>query len=266
MPRHLPDLKHNIATLPVLESKYISRVPFILACIGPTASGKTHLGLSLVKLMRREHTITKLYIICPSFKSNVIYQAITKPTDMVFEDINKTYEALHEVEKDCAAISEQYREDLTYQIAYKRYTAGEQINSVQEHLLEARGYKEIKAYRPAPCLIIDDCSHSPLFSSSRKNPLTNLVLRCRHVGDGLGLSILMMAQTYTSGIPRALRQNLTHLALFHTESEREIKSMYDECNGQVHFEAFTGLFQHYTKKKHAYLWIDNIKREMTDTF
>jgi hypothetical protein len=266
MPRNLPDLKHKIKTLPTLESKYISRVPFIAAAIGGTGSGKTHLGLSLVKLMRREHTITKLYIICPSFKSNVIYHAITKPSDMVFEDINKVYEALHEVEKDCMAISEQYRADLEYQIAFKRYTAGETVNPVQEHLLEARGYREIKPERPSPCLIVDDCSHSPLFSSSRKNPFTNLVLRCRHVGDGLGLSILLMCQTYTSGCPRALRQNLTHLALFNTQSDREIKSMYAECNGQVPFEAFKAMFNHYTKKKHAYMWIDNIRRQMLDSF
>jgi hypothetical protein len=39
MVRKLPDLKNNIKTLPPFESKYISRVPFIAAFIGPTASG-----------------------------------------------------------------------------------------------------------------------------------------------------------------------------------------------------------------------------------
>jgi hypothetical protein len=265
-PRRLPELKSNVKTLPPIESQYISRVPFIFAAIGPTASGKTHLGLGLIKLLRREHSITKLYVICPSYKSNVIYQSVVKPTDFIFEDISKVFQALKEVELDCEAISEQYRRDLEYQIAFKLYTGGHDINTMQEHLLESYGYRDVTPVRPSPCLIIDDCSHSPLFSSSNKNPLTNLILRCRHVGDGLGLSIAMMAQTYTSGVPRALRQNVTHLALFHTESIREIKSMYDECNGQVSFVAFEHMFNHYTRLKHGYLWVDNIRRQMTDSF
>ena len=265
-PRRLPDLKSNVKVLPAIESKYISRVPFIFAAIGPTASGKTHLGLGLIKLMRREHSITKLYIICPSFKSNVIYQSIVKETDWVFEDLSKSFQALKEVELDCEANSEKYRRDLEYQIAYRLYTGGHTVTSAQEHLLESYRYRDVTPIRPSPCLLIDDASHSPIFSSSNKNLLTNLVLRCRHVGDGLGLSIAMMAQTYTSGIPRALRQNLTHLALFHTESEREIKSVYAECSGQVSFEQFKQLFNHYTHKKHSYLWVDNILRQMGDSF
>jgi ABC-type dipeptide/oligopeptide/nickel transport system ATPase component len=153
MGRKLPDLKHNVATLPVLESNYISRVPFIFAAIGPTASGKTHLALSIIKLLRREHTITKLYVICPSFKSNMIYKAVVKDTDWVFEDVSKVFQALKEIELDCAAISEQYRNDLLYQIAYKRYTSGETITSAQEHLLENYGYRDVTPVRPSPCLV-----------------------------------------------------------------------------------------------------------------
>ena len=76
----------------------------------------------------------------------------------------------------------------------------------------------------------------------------------------------MMAQTYTSGIPRALRQNLTHLALFRTESTREIKSMYEEANGQMSFDLFKEIFQHDTRNKHGYMWIDNILRTTSDSF
>jgi hypothetical protein len=122
---------------------------------GPTASGKTHLALSLIKLLRREHTITKLYCIVPSFKSNVIYKAVVKDTDWIFEDISKVFQALKEVELDCEAISEQYRQDLLYQIAYKKYCAGQTINSAQEHLLESYGYRDVNPVRPSPCLLID---------------------------------------------------------------------------------------------------------------
>jgi hypothetical protein len=267
MPRKLPDLKHNLATLPPIESSYISRIPFIFGAIGSTGSGKSHLALSLIKLLRREKTISKIYAIVPTLESNLIYKAVLKPDDWTFTgDLAKVYNALNEVEADCLAVSEQYRKDLEYQIVLKRFTSGEQMSDGDETLLEQRGYKEITPVRPSPVLIIDDCSHSPLFSSSSKNPLTNLVLRSRHVGDGLGLSIVLIAQTYTSGVPRALRQNLTHLALFRTQSDREIKSMYEECSGLVSYPHFCDIFAAYTQEKHSYLFIDNIKRLMLDSF
>jgi hypothetical protein len=267
MPRKLPDLKHNLATLPPIESAYISRVPFIFGAIGSTGSGKSHLALSLVKLLRREHSITKLYVICPTLESNLIYKAVLRADDWTFTgDLTKVYSALREVEADCLAVSEQYRKDLEYQIVLNRFTSGEQMSDGDETLLEQYGYRETKPVRPSPVLIIDDCSHSPLFSSSSKNPLTNLVLRSRHVGDGLGLSIILIAQTYTSGVPRALRQNLTHLALFRTQSDKEIKSMYEECSGLVSFPHFKDIFAAYTQEKHSYLFIDNIRRMMTDSF
>jgi hypothetical protein len=266
-PRKLPDLKHNVCCLPPIESKYISRVSFILACIGATSSGKTHLALSILKLMRREKTITKIYAIVPTIESNVIYKSVLRDDDWVFSgDLSKVYSALREVEADCEAVSEQYRRDLLYQIVYNRYTSGEEVNDADEALLEQYGYRNSKPVRPSPVLIIDDCSHSNLFSSSSKNPLTNLVLRSRHVGDGLGLSIVLIAQTYTSGVPRALRQNLTHLALFKTMSDKEVKSMYEECAGLVSFSHWKDIFNAYTAKKHSYLWVDNIRRELNDSF
>jgi energy-coupling factor transporter ATP-binding protein EcfA2 len=267
-PRRLPELKHDVAVLPPIESRYISRVPFIAGFIGATGSGKSHLALSLIKLMRREKTITKIYCICPTIASNVIYKSVLKDGDWVFSgDLAKVYSALREVESDCEAVSEQYRKDLMYQIVLNKFKGGsDDISDADENLLEQYGYRDSQPIRPCPVLIIDDCSHSELFSRSNKNPLTNLVLRSRHVGDGLGLSICLIAQTYTSGVPRALRQNLTHLALFRTQSEKEIKSMYEECSGVVSFSHFKDVYSAYTQNKHSYLWVDNIKRVLSDSF
>lgn len=266
-PRKLPPLKTNIAVLPPVESSYISRVPFIFGAIGSTGSGKSHLALSLIKLMRREKSISKIYAIVPTLESNVIYKSVLKDDDWTFTgDLAKVFSALREVEADCEAVSEQYRKDLEYQIVLNKFRNGGDMSSADETMLEMYGFRDSKPVRPSPCLIIDDCSHSPLFSSSGKNPLTNLVLRSRHVGDGLGLSIVLVAQTYTSGVPRALRQNLTHLALFRTASEKEIKSMYEECGGLISFPHFKEMFNVYTANKHSYLFIDNIRRSLDESF
>ncbi len=77
---------------------------------------------------------------------------------------------------------------------------------------------------------------------------------------------MMIAQTWSSGIPRPLRQNLTHLALFYTASDREVKGMYDELGGLVSYERFVQLFGAYTMAKHSYLWADLIERKISDSF
>ncbi len=77
---------------------------------------------------------------------------------------------------------------------------------------------------------------------------------------------MMIAQTYTSGVPKSLRLNLTHLALFYTASDREIKAMYDELGGLVSYERFVQLFGAYTMAKHSYLFADLIERKISDSF
>ena len=207
------------------------------------------------------------YVICSTVKSNVLYESVLdRERDWIFEDVSKCFEALALVESDCEAQADQYRKDLEYQIAYRTFRTGEPVSAYQENLLEMHGWRYRSAVRPRSVLLMDDCSHSLLFSKSQKNPLTNLVLRSRHVGDGCGLSIAMIAQTYTSGIPRALRQNLTHMAVFYTASDREVKSMYEELGGLVSFDRFKELFVAYTLSKHSYLWCDLIERQLRDSF
>lgn len=56
-------------------------------------------------------------------------------------------------------------------------------------------------------LLVDDAQGSKLLNSSR---FQNLVLRHRHLGDGLGLTIMMACQTFksqTGGMPVAIRDN-----------------------------------------------------------
>lgn len=266
--RRLPNLKATVPTLPPLESRYLSRLPTVFAAIGSTGSGKTYITLSLIKLLRREGHCTKLYVICPTLASNVLYTAVIDPqVDRVYTDINKVYEALEDVQKDCLAESDLYRQKLEYQIALKRFTAGEPVDAAQEALLEQFGWKEnVRVTRPAPILVLDDVSHSKVYSTSTKNPLTNTVLRGRHVGDGLGLSIMLIAQTWTSGIPRAMRQQLTHACIFRTESAKEIKAIAEEVSSFIRYEDFLAIFDQLTKDKHSYMFIDLVEKTLTGSF
>lgn len=267
--RTLPNLTAGIATLPPLQSRYMSRIPFTLACIGHTASGKTWLGMGITKRLLVEGTITKLYVLCPTALSatNAVYRGIIKlERDLVEQDIDKAFEFLKRVQADCEAEADKYYVDLEYVCAYNAFRKGEHVTHQMETLLERRNYRPVTPKRPSGLLILDDCSHSPLYSTSRKNPLTNLVLRARHCAHGLGLSILLMCQSYRTGVPRAMRLNTTHFALFGTQNTKEIEAMAEECSSMIGFERFCQLFRLYTAQPHGYLWCDLITKQVKDSF
>ncbi len=114
--------------------------------------------------------------ICPTVRSNVLYESVLdREKDWIFEDVSKCFEALNLIEKDCEAQADLYRQGLEYQIAHHAFRTGEPVSAHQESLLEQHGWRYRAAVRPRPCLLMDDCSHSLLFSKSNKNPLTNLV-------------------------------------------------------------------------------------------
>lgn len=118
-------------------------------------------------------------------------------------------------------------------------------------------YPPPKMKRPCPLLIIDDCSHSPLYSVSTSNPLVNLTLRHRHIGGvGYGLTIEFAVQTFLSGIPKALRSNTMQFLCFHTYDLKTIDDIYNEVGSYCSRNAFMRLYFEATKDKHNFLLID----------
>jgi ABC-type dipeptide/oligopeptide/nickel transport system ATPase component len=265
MPRRLPDLAKDIETLPPLTSRYVYRVPTIMGIVGGTGSGKSYLALSLIKLMRREGTITKLYLISPSAKSNVLYKSVLGPQDALFEDLSvNVFKSLLDIEKDVEALAEAYRKELEYAVAYKKYTTGNTISYLDENLLELHNYRKPNPTRPAPCIFLDDAQNSAIYSNSRLNPWSNLVLRCRHMGSGIGCSIIMICQG-SRGIPRNLRTNLTNLILFGTQSKKERQLLYEEISGICSEDEFNRLLHLYTLARHGYMHVDILARTISDS-
>jgi hypothetical protein len=268
--RKLPELKPLFEKLPPLESRYLSRIPCIMSAIGSTGSGKSHFVLAMIKLLRREGSITKLFVICPTVKSNAIYSAILKETDWVFEDVTnakQSYAAIEEIEKDCDAIAALYEEQLEWALSLQKFTAGETLNHRDEILLESHGYELCPIKRPSFAVVLDDCAHSPLLakSTNKLNKFPNFVLKSRHIGRGLGCSIFMIGQ-YTRCIPSVLRKNTTHIAAWHSSNESEIKNMWHDSGCAYPFDVFKNMFQHYTTDRYGYMFVDNISRTISDTF
>jgi len=118
-------------------------------------------------------------------------------------------------------------------------------------------YPPPKMRRPVPLLFIDDCSHSPIYSPGRDNPLVNLTLRHRHIGgQGYGVSIQFAVQTFKSGVPKALRQNTMQFLIFKSNDISNILDIYQEVGAFCTEEEFLRLYSLAIQGKHDFLLID----------
>lgn len=117
-------------------------------------------------------------------------------------------------------------------------------------------YPPLDIPRPAPLLIIDDMSHSSLYSTGTSNPLTNLVLRHRHLGKGKGLTIQFAVQTFKGGMQRALRANTMQFLLFKTNDNTVLEDIYEELGALCTKEQFKKVYKQAVRDKHDFLLVD----------
>jgi hypothetical protein len=122
--------------------------------------------------------------------------------------------------------------------------------------LERNGFKRAPELpRPSPLLIIDDMSHSDLYTPSKKNSFINLCLRHRHLFK-VGLSIFMLVQTFKTGIPKCLRQNIQQFFLWPTHDMSQLESMYDEFANLCTKEDFMDMYKRATANAHDFMTVD----------
>jgi hypothetical protein len=111
-----------------------------------------------------------------------------------------------------------------------------------------------------PCfmLLIDDCSHSRLYSGGTNNRFINLCLRNRHYN----CMIMNCTQSWKTGMPRALRQNSSIIGIGRIKDEHLIKDIYDECSDDLTYEEFRPLFEKGTEDPHDFfMMLQDFPRE-----
>lgn len=264
--KKLPKLKVSVPTLPDLQSSLLPVVCSLAAFVGPTKSGKTRLSISLARGLIDERSVSRIFLYCPTYKSNPLYSALIRPgIDKVYEDVNKPFDVLKDVEAECEADARVYAEKLKVHIAYRRFVSGDPISAYDEALLEQNNWRDSNPVRPHPLLILDDLQGTALFSVQKANPLLSMCLRHRHIGDGTGLSVWALCQSHKA-IPRALRNSLSYLAAFRTGNLKERESFYLESSQQMSFKEFDKLFEEYTREKYSYCWINNTDMTISRTF
>lgn len=227
----------------------------LAAFIGCRGSGKTNACVLLAQRYIDEGVFNRIFIISPTYESNPQFEAL-KP------DPNDVYMSIHGAIEDLTEILEKVKEDVDdherreeYRAAYARWRQNA-ATMKDMNLLEANEFrKPPNIPKPCPLLIIDDMSHSPLYQPSQKNPFINLCLRHRHL-HRVGITIFMMVQTFTTGIPKCLRQNVQQYFLWPTRDMSQLEAMYHEFANICSFEQFLSVFKEATAAPHSFLTID----------
>lgn len=233
----------------------------LAAFIGPRGSGKTNAAVLLARRYLDDGSLNRVFIMSPTYDSNRIFDILEPDETDVYKNIHTCLadldNILHKV-KDSVKEYEEYKEYMKILKKWKKYEKGKgpALTIKEFNLLENNQFKTLpKTPRPAPLLIIDDMSHSDIYTPSKKNQFINLCLRHRHLYK-VGISIFMLVQTFKTGIPKCLRQNIQQFFLWPTHDMSQLDAMYDEFANLCTYEDFISMFQKCTKERHNFMSID----------
>jgi len=231
----------------------------LCAFIGSRGSGKTHAMVNLALKYLQQGSLNRVFIITPTYRSNKIFEVLDPKQEDVYEDIRNTDSALQKILEATAKDAKRYRDYKEYLSAYKKWRRkSDHLSHDEMTLLENNHFKKLPVQlRPSPLLIVDDMSHTEIFNTRRSNPFPNLCLKHRHINEGNGITIFMAAQTFKTGIPKAIRQNIQQFFIWPTKDLTQLEAIYDEVANLATKEEFLEMYRRATTGSHSFLTVDN---------
>ena len=228
----------------------------LAAFVGSRGSGKTNACILLAQQYYDAKAFNRIFIISPTIESNPSFKVLPTLESDIYKDGAKAQEALEDIQNKIKEDVRDYEASIKYQLIFKKHTEGRPLSVHEASIMSIMGgEKPVVLEKPCPLIIIDDMSHSPIYSTSRGNPFINLCLRHRHVA-GVGVSIFMLVQTFKTGVPRGLRQNVQLWFLFKTQDRQSVDFMYEEFASYVTKEQFDELYDYATDTDHDFLTVD----------
>jgi hypothetical protein len=208
--------------------------------------------------------ITRTFLLCPTRHSNDLYSNLKtlRPTDS-FEDENNFNLALHHILNEVKQDWDTFKAEKSYHAVYQKWLKQpESITLMEQALLERRnGLPPLKLQKPSHLLIVDDAQGTDLYSNARKDLLTHMVIKHRHIP----ITIALLAQSWT-GIPRVIRLNTTQFAVYKTGDKTQLKQIYDTFANTINFEEFEKMYQQAIDKPHGFLFIDTVPKKESKRF
>jgi hypothetical protein len=230
----------------------------LCAFIGMRGSGKTHAMVNLAKKYLNEGSFTRVFILSPTYESNPIFHVLHIAPEDVYSNLHTSIQDISDILEKCKKDSDNYDDYHDYMKVYLKWKRNGELTTEEQTMLENTNYQKPPSVpRPSPLLIVDDMSHSEIYSTSRQNPFINLCLRHRHINHGKGITIFLAAQTFRSGIPLALRQNIQQYFIWPTKDETQLEAIYHEVANLIDHDTFIKLYKKATQNPHDFLTIDN---------
>lgn len=225
--------------------------------VGSCNSGKTNWIYNLVHYYMLHGSFTRIMLLSPTADNNKADFLNIQESDQYKGKrvLEQGIECVREIEEKVKEEAELYEAYEEYKAAWDAWING--IESIyQQNMLEKNQYAPPKYMkRPSICLIMDDLSHTKIFSTSRENSFINMLLRHRHI-YGIGLSIFMAVQNFNTGVPKILRQNIKQFFLWKTHDSTQLKSIYEQVAQGCNEEEFYTAFEEATSEKHGFLTVD----------
>ena len=252
-------------------AEHFPKLHTLTICSGKRGSGK---GVGIANYVRACYDkgyFDKVWCITPTYASNKeIWDMIPIQPENVFEP---TKTCMKELADLVMAERNSWDEFLARKKQYEQYLKDMKDKkldlsdkNVLERLLDYEQHeffddKPVWHYRnevpPRLAVIIDDCVGSDLMRLPSAN-LVNTCIKHRHLGNGLGVSIFMLVQSYAcrEGVARSIRENCTHLMLFRIAQEQQIKKVYEEADVDLSYEEFYEIIKDVHEEPYAFFFFD----------
>lgn len=244
--------------------------PLHTLCImaGKRGAGKTTACVSMLRFYRRHKCADRIFWISPTCGSNKAYlQELGVKDDDCYDSPDNA--AMDAVVAAIEAENKEWEEYLKALKAWKRLRKADNVEqlTVQElidadsmGLLEGEGKPKAKyGHKPVLHVVLDDSMGSRLFVPGPKSRLTNVAIKHRHIGNGLGASLWLLVQSYSShgSLPRSIRENATVVCLYWTTQEAQRAKMAEELSDRRGEEVFLEAYRQAAEDdEHAFLMID----------
>ncbi len=243
----------------IYTSPFNIKVPFVATFVGSRGSGKSYTLTKLLKNLKDEKAITRIYILCSTYHSNPQYEEILKPKpEDVFIDVDDSniFDILQQIRDTNKIEQDQFKEEEEYHDGYK-YFRKQKFHKIPDHVADViiqrnaePPKQDIVQHPPSACIVLDDMAFTKAFSTSKKNPLTSLVSFHRHEK----LSLALVSQAYMA-VPKSIRLNSTVYFIYPTHNKKEKRLMYEEFGNMLPEEEFNRIFDQATDTPHHFLMI-----------
>jgi len=248
------------------------KLPALVCVNGKRHSGKTLSVVNYVREMKNKHYCDRCLVITPTYASNkntwdiaeIDEQDVFEPGKHVLKDIKKFIQGEKDEWDQFLEMKEKYKE-------YQKMVKKQDLNVEDENLLkELLNYEELgffdeppswkyrKEVPPRLALVIDDSMGTDIMLPSAG--LTKFVIAHRHWGEGLGISVFMLVQSYTAGagqgLARPIREQTTQLWLFKIVQEGQLKKVFEESDLEINYEKYLELCSQVHSVPYNFLMID----------